>query len=50
MLQTAQQMEDEPLESTEQKSPSNKIGQNKKKRLGIKKNSIIRVSVYLPTS
>ena len=30
MLKTAQQMEDEPLVSTEQKSPSNKIGQNNK--------------------
>ena len=30
MLQRAQQMEDEPLVSTERKSPSNKIGQNNK--------------------
>ena len=30
MLKTAQQMEDEPLVSTEQKRPSNQIGQNNK--------------------
>ena len=40
MLKTAQQMEDEPLVSTEQKRPSNKIGQNNK-HMGIKKKVVL---------